>query len=364
MNVNAKKYIIIIFLTLFIISCVSNQTEQRESHSSEKISSLVNKKWQLWQKAIPDDATPLTLASKFDPENGRLFTYPSSFLISKDNYVYVVDNNGHSIYRITPDLKSTELFVNGNKDELNKIQYPDIIREFNDQLFVNDEEGIKIFSKNGELRKTIRIYFAVNDYIINDKGEFIINPNFLNPKEQVPLLIKLNENGKKIGSIGKQKFPQELAGLEDEVHLEKNGETIIAAHKRLPLIEVFNGDSGQTLKEFEAKSIISNELDKLKQDKEFINPEEGRYKLPTYIGGVKYFQNQTFVLLHLPYPEIVEFNSSGEKVKSYRFNDLRVIDYFGFDMRLVNNARQFIIGVFDTSRKPIILVLNERKDKS
>jgi hypothetical protein len=347
-----NQSLVLILIVVASFSCYTIGAKLNKGRES-----LVAVKWRLTEANPLDEATPLKTIVNYNLKKQYSLGYPSSFTISQDTNLYLVDNKSSSIFKVSSDFQRFEQFVKKDVNGLS-LQSPFQIKELNNSLYISDNEGLKIFNKNGNLEKTIKPYFGITEFAIENNGQYLVNRSPYEVQDDSPLILKLDSNGKKIDTIGKISSIQ-YNGIENQVFLETSELFTIVAYKYKPLIEIYDTKTKERLKSFNIKASIFDELVALKQNNEFVNPEPGQYKIPKFIAGSKVFKDKLYLLLHLPYPEIIEFTLNGEEIQRYRSKEVRANDYFGFDIRLINGTTQFVVGAFDLSQKPSILVFEE-----
>ena len=349
------KIVLIIFVAVSLQACVGNRAELKSDNAEKPLPNEMNLKRSLLEKFLPPKAVPLKVEKSFTPNSDGVFVYPISLAISEDGQIYVSDNNGQAIHKVPSDLSTAARFSKENvEQDEKKLKYPNTIRFYNNKIFVADNDGIKVFKQNGELEKIIRTYYSINDFSIDSEGSFYVNANFLTASQENSLIIKLDENGTRIGGAGRRSNSAEDNDAEGIAYVEVKEPYIVVAYKHLPLVQIFDIKSRDLIREFEVKHPIFGELKKLKNNKEFANPKTGIFVLPRYFAGVKVFDNKIYLLLHFPYPEIIEVDSQGNELNRYRSEAIAAMNYFGFDVRSVGGARQFIVGVIEPLRAPTI----------
>lgn len=361
MNYLNKQIFLTVFVIVFSVACITNKAETDDQSLKKPLKNEMTEKWKLQQTVSLDKANPLKVVKSFISENDQSIKYPSSLMATENGQVYILDNNGNSILKVSSDAQVPVQFSNKAKNEDESLKYPNTIKFYQQKIYISDNDGIKVFNDKGEFEKTIRTYFSINDFTIDTKGDFFINPNFLDSNQENPLIIKLNDNGKRIGEIGKIDNFAEYNGLEGKVYLDISNKYIFAAYKHLPLLKIFDIEDGRLIREVKVKATVFEKLGKLKENKEFVNPQKGINILPRYISGLKISQDKIFLLLHLPYPEILELDFQGNEINRLRIDDSRKQNYFGFDVTLVNGVNHFLVGAIESTHRP---TLTEFADKN
>lgn len=354
------KIILISFTVCAFFGCAGDSAASKSDSEKKPAPNDMTIKRSLLEKIPPPNALLLETEKSFTPSDDKIFSYPVSLAASGDGRIYVSDNNSQAIYEVSSDLSAATRFSKEKTEkEEEKLKYPNSIRFYRDKVFIADNEGIKVFKQNGEFEKLIRSFYSINDFTIDSEGNFLINANFLNPGQGNSLIYKLSESGARLSGIGKIPNPEENNGIEGKAFVETDGQNIVVAYQHLPLVQIYDTKSGDLIREFELKHPIFDDLKKLKNDKEFVNPRSGVVVLPRYVAGVKVSGGKLYLLLYLPNPEIVEVDFQGTESNRYRSNNISAINYFSFDVRFVGDARQFVVGVIEPSLAPTITVFNQ-----
>lgn len=358
-----REIILTTFIGVVFVGCAENHVVSKNESLEKSLPNEMSAKRSLLEKFPLTNAFPLKAEKSFTSNNNEVLAYPVSLAASENGQIYVSDNNGQAIYKISSDL-STIARISKEKSERDEenLKYPNTIRFYHNKIFVADNDGIKVFKPNGELEKLIRSYYSTNDFSIDSEGNFFVNAIFLNPNDENSLAIKLNENGTRVGGIGQRLNPSENNDVEGKAYVEVKEQSLIVAYRHFPLIQIYDIKSGDLIRESEVKHPIFDELKNLKNNKEFVNPRTGVVVLPRYFAGVKVFENRIYLLLHLPNPEIVEIDFQGKELNRYRSDAITAMNYFGFDVRSVGDARQFIVGVIEPSQASTVVAFNQNAE--
>ncbi len=357
------KIVLITLIAVVFVSCAGSPTESKGDSLEKPLPNEMSVKRSLLEKFPLTIAVPLKAEKSFISNSDEILVFPISLTVSDDDQIYVSDNNGQAIYKVSSDLETiTKVSKEKTEQDEENLKYPNTIRFYHNKIFVADNDGIKVFKQNGELEKLIRCYYSINDFSIDSEGNFFTNVNFPSGNQENSLVIKLNENGARVSGIGQRPNPSENSNLEGTAYVEVKEQSVIVAYKHFPLVQVYNTNNGDLIREFEIKQPLFDELKKLKDNKEFVHPKAGVVVLPRYFAGVKVLENRIYLLLHLPNPEIVEVDLQGKELNRYRSDAITAMNYFGFDVRLVDHARQFIVGVIEPSRMPTIVAFNQNAE--
>jgi hypothetical protein len=285
--------------------------------------------------------------------------FPTSLAASDDGDLYISDNNGDAIYHATSTLK-----VNKLPAEDGHLAYPNTIQVRQNEILISDNDGIKIFGRDGSFQRLLRIYYTVFDFALDSTGNIFANPIFSSPKDSDSLVVNLNKDGMRVGSFGKRLNRAEHDGLEDRTYISAVDDTVIAAFRHRPRVQIYSSKTGELLREIDVMHPAFPELAKLAEDTKFVNPKPGVVRLPVYISGVDVAANRIYVLLCLPQPEIVEFSIQGQELARYRAtSSVSAFSYFGFRARSAGKALQFTLGMMNPYHDPVLIVLSS-KDKT
>ena len=359
---NAMRKVCLIMLLIMSLvacsACVRNSAETKaESDPFKPLPIELSTKQSLLRKYPAPSAISLTVM-KQTHSNENPLNYPVSLASSDDGSFYISDNNGHAVFYISSDLASVKKVSDKNGER--QLQYPNTVQMQQDKLFVSDNDGIKVFTPDGSLQKTLRSFYAYFHFTVDSTESIFLNPILLNPKETDPLIVKLDKEGSRISGFGQRLNRLDHNNLEDEAYLCEVSGKVIAAFKHRPLIQIYDGNTGELVHEFSVTHPIFDDLKKLGEDKDFIHPKEGVLLLPRYIGGVRATLDRIFVLLYLPQAEILELNFQGQEIARYRATEqVAASDYFGFDVRSIGDKHQFTVGSIDTLHVPTLAVFSD-----
>ena len=268
------------------------------------------------------------------------FVYPVSLCLSNKNVMYISDNNAHSI-RFRERDSETLGTLPKNPGTHGSLVWPNAIHYWGDSLFVSDDEGIKIFGADGSFQKLLRTYYLIKEFTIAGDGTVYINPAFRDSAASKPLIVGLNRHGTKVKEFGKRVHDQSFMGLDDQAFLSTSGSSLFAVFKHRPVINIYRSN-GELYRTLSINHPIFSALKSLSTDRSFTHPVPNKFRLPIFVAGATLIGERLFVLLHLPVPEIVEFDLEGQETGRYRADTSSPItDYRGFDGQVVGNNYQF-----------------------
>lgn len=300
------------------------------------------------------DVVRLSIERLVQKGEGAAFVYPASLAFSGRGGVYISDNNGHAIYYSpSGELAATPWPAQSG---IGKPHFPNTIQEWQDQILVSDNDGVKIYDQEGSFKRLLRTYYGINHFIVSDDGNIYANTLHNNPKPSDPLIVELSRDGTKIKGFGERLNRSPNNDAINKAYLATSGGLLIAALKHRPIVQIYNRGGGKILREIKLNHPIFSELER----------QLGGTSLPKYTAGVSISGEKIFVLLDLPRPEVVEFDLQGQEKSRYLVSGTpTIIDYFGFDAREVESQPVFAIGIIDPQWQPALVETAElRKQRA
>src|SRR5574338_116965 len=189
------------FACISVLACSRNETTQASAPgSATPVPNEMQIKRDLVQSYSLPKATDLEIVRQIQSAEIARVEYPISTASSEDGDIYISDNNGHAIYHTTPSLK----VLNKLPAEDGHLKYPNTIRVRQNEILISDNDGIKIFGRDGSFQRLLRIYYAVFDFAVDSAGNIFANPIFSASKESDSLIISLDGQGMRVGSFGKR----------------------------------------------------------------------------------------------------------------------------------------------------------------
>jgi len=286
---------------------------------------------------------------------GGAFIHPASLFSTEDGGIYVSDNNGHSIFYSPPD-GSTAVPLR-QQEGVGRLSFPNTIYLRKGQIFVTDNDGLKIYGQDGSFRQLIRTYYGVFSFVVSDDDRIYANAYLNAPKDSDPLIVEMDGKGRKLRGLGRRLNLPGYNGAADHAYLATTGNLLFAALKHRPALQMFDRRGGTLINEVKIDHAIFERL-----PGELSGTDAGKTALPRYIAGVSLADDSVFVLLHLPRLEIVEFNLQGGERARYYCDDLPTIaNYFGFAARSGADGYVFTVGVQDPRWLPSIVEVRSTK---
>jgi len=321
------------------------------------------------EQAIKDEAfdqgtievEPLLVTRRLQSlaREGGAFVLPVSLAATAEGGVYVSDNNGKSIHYCPPQSASiTTLLPQKGQAPL---AWPNTIQLSGNSIFVSDNDGIKVFDRQGSFQKLVRSYFGVNHFAVHNDGNIYLNPLFSDSKSSNPLIVKLNSDGSLMGEYGKRLNNASNKGLEDKAFVCVSDKYIFAVFRHRPLIQIYD-IGGALVREVTISHPIFLKLAALSHDEKFVHPQQSMFRLPEYIAGASLVSDRLLVLLNLPQPEIVELDFDGKEISRFRGAKLASPTiYMGFDARLIGDNYHFWTIIGDTKNLMALLEMTGSK---
>ena len=350
---------LIVFIVIALQGCVNNsvKSEEKVVDNTEKVTPLseITIKQNLLKEYGDSNAVLLKVKKQIKESEGATSFYPASLVVATDSSIYISDNRGHSIYEIKPENLFSQKI--SKMRERKQLSYPNTIQILFDEIVISDDDGIKFFGRDGSLNRLLRTYYTNFHFTLDPQGNIYANPIFLDSKDTNPLIVKFDKQGKLTGKIGERFNRQNHNGVEDQAYLCYADGLLFAAFKHLPIVRIYDSNDGKLLRELTIAHPIFEELRKLGEDENFVRSKAGAVTLPKFIAGAKIIRNKFYILLDLPFPEIIEFNLEGQELERHRAEELSsATNYFGFDVRQTGNAHFFTVG-FSDQQNPVFVEL-------
>jgi hypothetical protein len=295
-----------------------------------------------------------TIQSTWGRRNGML--QPASLTLDINSDIYISDNNGHTIHHLPAGSDSINVLQLQGNDA--KLEWPMAIHALSNMLYVNDNQGIKVFDNKGRFLRLLKVYYQVNDFAVARDHSIYVNPQFRAQKPNDPLIVHLDKSGKLLKGFGARINRKDHYSLEDRAYILTNGNYIVAAFRHQPRVQIYT-KSGKLMSNIVIEHPTFDRLITLSDDEKYIRPSTSTYRLPTYIAGAATVDDRILVLLDLPVPEIVELNFVGQEVNRYRgrLGSLKSRRYCGFDCQVHKAKYQFWIASHDDTRNSYLTEL-------
>lgn len=296
------------------------------------------------QAASSDQLELLPILRSTGKTSVTAFVLPTSIGYSSAGDLFISDNNGQTIHRWAVNTDRPTVFLANNAIGL--LEFPNGIQSVGGQVFVADNAGIKVFSAEGQLERLIRTYFTVFSFVVTPRNTIFINPIIRNAGAQDPLIIELDNQGRRIRGFGLRRNTNNNM-FDDRAFLTLGQGKLFVGFKYSRTVEVYDVDSGRLIDSINIDHEVLNQLPHLNVRSATSGAEEKLAQL-RYIAGVKSVQDKLFVCLHLPQPEILEFDQNGRAVAHFRVPvRTPAIDIFGFEARDTGKHKRMAIGIVE-----------------
>lgn len=294
------------------------------------------------QEGATSKAAPLAARRVISQGRGAEFVLPSGLAYSDSGDLYVSDNNAHTVHLWRSDSAAASELPSAV--EAARLKFPNPVQVWGGKLFISDNDGIKVFSPDGRFERLLRTYFAIQSFAVTDRGTIVASLLVRQPETQDPLVVEMDQTGKVIRRVGSRRAPAGSNDHENQTFVAVSGSQLVIAYKFRPVVEVYDLNSGDLVRNFEIRHPV---FDALKNQSETAAPA-GQKLEPRYFAGVKALGDRIFLCLHLPTPEVWEVDGEGKLLTAYRADGLpKAINIFGFDARSSGKGVTFAIGVVD-----------------
>lgn len=348
---------VILFVSVTAGACArqSSSAAKRESEASRFPELSIKQSLQTSAKLSSNLQlrTPSRLISATD---GARFVLPVSASFAESNDLYITDNNAHKILRWPADSANAEVI--STDSEKGELKFPGTIHYAQNKLYVSDNDGIKVYSRDGKFERLIRSFIGIFFFTITHKQTILISPLIRNPEPEDPLLVELDMNGKQLRSFGHRTNGHN--GIDDQAYLALSGNSVYVAYKHRPLVEIYSFESGSMVKSFNVNHPVFSTLEKELQARVVSEKQQqGRVYVPRYLAGIEVWNGRLFICLHLPEPEIWEMNEKGDLRQAYRITSLTpAVEIFGFDLHANGENLNFSLGIIDSRWDATVCELN------
>lgn len=355
---NSSCHLLLLLIVAWASAC-SETHSYKEPDNFKKLPSEMNIKRSLIEKDFKYSSTGLS-ENKVLPFS--VAGYPQGLAVKNGN-IFVVDNNKGEVFKfdITSKNEIQKTPINLEQD----LSYPNDIQILKDKTLISDNEGIKFFDNKGKFQKLLRIFRPINNYFADANGFIYANSSTSKVDTDKSLILKIDEKGQIISRFGKTTRNSRFNQDNSSAFISVSDKFIVLAYINTPKIQIYDKNKETLLKEIKIYHPIFNDLKK-RVAKEKINYEkQGKVFLPRYIAGLKVFQDKIYLLLHLPYLEIIELDFNGIELSRLQFKEGQIInDYFGFDIALVDEKSNFIVGTLENSRNPMLMLLSSTNQEN
>jgi hypothetical protein len=142
----------------------------------------VDIEYHITDRAILDPSQPAAAPAvvlrsvQYDSKVGGPFIYPVSLAAGKEGGAYISDNNAQRIEYYPPN--SDRIVSLPAQQEKGQLEWPNTVRLFKNSIFISDNDGIKVFKRDGSFQRLLRIYYQAASFVVASDGSIYANPEF------------------------------------------------------------------------------------------------------------------------------------------------------------------------------------------
>jgi hypothetical protein len=218
-----------------------------------------------------------------------------------------------------------------------RLVWPSALRRHKDRLYVSDDRGIHVYTSSGIQKQRIPSFLTIRDFAVGHNGRLHINP--LSVEQPRPVVITIDQNGRHLGSWDWPRTDDSAAaseGLQNAAHLAACGPQLAVAGVHSPSIHLLD-DHLRLTATIPVPFPGEDALRVLATQRTLVRPDPSTHWLPRFIAGISCSQSRLFVLLDLPWLQVVEIALDRNPPVSTTFAD-RSVDARRF-MGLSGNSR-------------------------
>ena len=231
-----KNKIIIVFIILSLLPCISQSQSQKDPQ----------KRWKEWlnEFPLPEDAIELELRFSFPSKELELEgIYIANVLrMSKDadGNIYMGDTRLHQVFVFDSQgnfIKKVGQLGEGPGDFF----YPAEIMTTQESIIVKENNRLQFFEKNWETTKTVKLPKRYYNFEIGDEGYFYARP-VLYPTQK-ELIEVLSQDGKILKAFGKPLELKEDRNVLNFLSLDlTDKQELYVAFKFFPIIRKYSSE--------------------------------------------------------------------------------------------------------------------------
>lgn len=344
----------ILVLSLLVSGCA------RGHESAQKSLSVAFPEFtakQRLQEQTEDPSVVLSIVRQIKNRTDVGMVVPSAIAYSESGDLYVLDNNGQVVHRWKVGSDQAEVFLTQKAGTFN---FPFAMEYADNKIYVSDNDGIKVFSADGQFEKLIRTYFGIFSFAVTPRGTILVNALVRNADSSDPLIVELDPTGKLIRGFGSRQNVEGHDGLEDRAFLAISNGTLFVAFKYRPTVEVYDIASGKLNRTVDIAHPVFRGLERamLEAEASRIN-SPGQSLTPKYLAGIRTLGTRVFLCLYLPTPEIWELDESGRRVSQFEISSgSPALDIFGFDVRSTGSSVTLSLGTTNSDLSPGVFEVN------
>ncbi len=284
-----------------------------------------------------------------DSKDEALYKYLSD-IASYKNFLFLVDNNGHSVKVF--DFKGKFIRSIGRRGKgPGDLYWPFGIATFEDKIYIRSQNGLDIFDLKGKFKDRIK-NFAGSSPLKIIKDGFYVSASGRGYERKPTIALKLDKEGKVVKVIRSQKLSAPIYRMSSRVFIDQ-----ISKHKFVFVMQDWNkiffyNEKDNVLEEKEIPYKFGTELDQMRLDEGF-DPKSMIHHYNNYISGAKVYDNKIFILLNIrSRVEMLTLNFKGEIIDHY-YNDkeLAMIDTDDFIIRKEKGVTTLYIFGFSIDKE-------------
>lgn len=354
-NTNVPALLAAVICAFGFAGCGSKSAMLKGATASPSLPPEIEIKERLLRESPVAVSNRMSVERSLRRGDGGAFIHPASLVSNGEGGVFISDNNGHNIFYCPPDASVAAPLP--EQEGMGKLHFPNTIYLRKGEIFVTDNDGIKIYGQEGSFQRLIRTYYGLFNFVVSDDNRIYANVYLKEPRDSDPLIVEMDGEGRKLRGFGRRLNLPGYNSAADHAYLVTSGNHLLAAFKHRPILQVFDRQAGTLINEVKIDHKIFDGL-----ARESAGTDAGRKSLPRYVAGMSVVGNSVFVLLHLPRVEIVEFDLQGKERARYHCDELPTItNYFGFDAHSKDDGYVFTIGIMDSRWLPSLVEVRSAK---
>ncbi len=208
-----------------------------------------------------------------------------------DGFIRLLDNSSGALFTLDTGLAL------GGPDAIHEtgLEHPTVMRTFGGITYAADDIGIRTLAPSGTPTATVRSYNIVHDFAALDDGTFLISAT--SPAVRAPVVQQIDRTGRVRRVWGVETSPGAAgAFLWRDGALAVCHDRVYVARRHRPVMNVFSL-TGEPDKELALPMRGRDELLRLYDSSDVVNPEPGRYRLPRFADACKCVGETPYVLL-------------------------------------------------------------------
>lgn len=237
----------------------------------------------------------LVRTAQLSPETMR---FPVSLAAADGDVVYVADNNGHQVHRVS--LETGHAHPLSISDSVPpRFEWPNHVRLVKDSLYVADQTGIHVI-RDGRTQRVIKTFLEMRDLAVSESGTVYALASFRVKDDDAGLVYVLTSEGTRRGVLRDEKVHGEFRRLLELGNLALTRNGVLLAYTHRPLVTVWD-DKGMAVAHVHLTHPAFPKLLALDSDRMFTHPRPSTMRLSRYVAGVVTLGKRYIVFLSMPY---------------------------------------------------------------